>query len=1145
MVAARDLPRLLSMSWNVPTRLKRLGTTVTIVAMVWVGGPAEAEMIILRSGRVRVGRITSEDSKALHLTTGSTSGRREATIQRSGIRQILRGVEEAERIRDGRDLAILQRWAEGYFHAGLADSASRCVQRAMELDPSIGERPRKKGTAGFCLFWNRIVLQRRAGAFAQGGGSGLLEAAKWAHRAGLAAEAHSYLRRAWNAGHKSAEVSSLSSKWGFSLEPWIRLDLTAALDMTLFSRSTPDEGVAVQAREGKVFLTLPLSYDPTAGPWTLSKSSFRGRDMRGFYGLRSLRVRGGEPRLEAFSEQEPIYERLELKECEPPETGSERPKPKDRNNDSAKAPPARRPDLIGKNILGPRRMEGEDTVRDRPRLRTRTLRPSGWAALVVELPENATGLTFEWVDGLKEELDLGFLRQVRDPLSALVPGALTPGDPGVTTSAPGDRMPPAVAAIVGRLTGRSRAMAALAIRRLARIHEESRRFRESSLGGATVDGGPAWAARVDAAVVAAGARQESDINAAAWSYFTSRPVVGETVVGLMEKQKVRVQREWIKLIRSNSLDARSGELSAATELLGGILRSEDSSVCDAALDGLMQLDARAGEIGEELDWTFAGQVSREAQSRVLARLDHVADDDSARRLLRVLMNDVRPSTARPIADHARRLDIGVSLPDNPLFDQWDSLVEPAEQEGLLNVLAAVSLGDVVFSERFSEIIDEATDEDADEIVREAAFEVLIVQGRRRMEQTTGPRGSSQGRGGFPVLLSINAPDPLVDGLAGAGRRGSRRLRVEALAALVLMGYAETAAKCLVDGSEDQAEREALLEDLVTFDEEVAGSDGLPAMLGRLLRKGDLPSAKFILSHLSRLWADSPASARWRLLAAVKSGVDFDELSGLGSALRAPVAGKVARWLHALGHMTAQDRQRLASSTSAEEHLRRLEWINSRRGNLVDGRYGALAVVETVVAQGWPGPAEYDEVGDPLYRWGAPQRVTVTLESVTLSTSGEDDSYEVRWGRQVLGRGVARNYDHILRPSRYSPRLEDADQAYRGHDGWGWPDPANPTDLLDAAVGPAVLKDRPALANPVPGTMTLELGQYLRAALLEQRSLGDQDLEGLVPQTLRVTLRYAAFGSFYGVGQRRPLPRGQVPAGRRHLLNVMVVLERIE
>ena len=43
----------------------------------------------------------------------------------------------------------------------------------------------------------------------------------------------------------------------------------------------------------------------------------------------------------------------------------------------------------------------------------------------------------------------------------------------------------------------------------------------------------------------------------------------------------------------------------------------------------------------------------------------------------------------------------------------------------------------------------------------------------------------------------------------------------------------------------------------------------------------------------------------------------------------------------------------------------------------------------------------------------------------------------------------------------------------------------------------------------------------------------------------MTLRYAVFGSYYGVSVTRPLPRTLPSPSRRHLLNVMLILERMD
>jgi len=959
-----------------------------------------------------------------------------------------------------------------------------------------------------------------------------------------------------------AKMSLLAVQCGGHMEPWIRLDLTPALDSPLMTRTIQDEGATVAAQQGMVFLTLPLRYDRTAGPKTLTKASFRGRDMRGFYGLRCLSVHKGRLDLWAYEESEPVYERLELKgddggKSRKPKAESRKPKTESRKSKvEGRKSKGVRVNITGKNTLGPRRVDGKTTKRDRPKRRfPQTVRASGWAALVVEIPESATHLTFRWVDrgdgngpgeldGVVETLDLTFLQSVRDRLSFRVEKAPEEGRRGSV-------MPPDVSSILQRLTGKSSATAAVAIQRLQRLHREVKGLNLAEVPGAM----PAWMARVDAAVITAGARGEEDVRSAAWGYFAFQPSVSEETAAFLGRQGTRVQREWITLIQSNiskrdtaKWSARpqpevisrprdepasraEANISIATDLLGGILRSNSVSVCDSALEILLSL-------GRHVDWSLAKRTSETSQSLALSRLEAVTDEASARQLLSALLHDVRPAFAAKLATHARRLNVRISSPDDVLLTQWAAMDKPAEQAGLLKVLGAVSLGDLVYSQRLATIINNATADDAAGTVREAAFQMLVRQSRRRLE----PSGVG---GGFPVLVKADARDPLVDGLARAARMGSRQTRIEALAALVLMGHAESAAVSLVDGARDGTERGALLKQLVAFDAGVAHSDGLLAMLGHLLHEKNMSSVEFILSHLSDTWASTPDSQQWRRVAAVKAGIDFGALTRLGAASAQPASGEVAHWLYVLGHLTAQDRQRFASSSSVDGHMRCLKRADFRRGYLVDGRYGALAVLETVVARQHPEQAEDANPRHRHYRWGVPRRVTVVLPELRLETTNEDDTYQVLYGTQVLGQGLAKDSEKIRPPSSISPRLENPDEQLLGVNGWGWPDMIRSMKLNQAAVGPIVLPERHVSANPAPGTMTLDIGSCLLAAVREQRVFGKENVEGLVPTPCRMTLRYAAFGSFYGVGQRRNPPGRSASAGQRHLLNVMVVLERID
>ena len=76
-------------------------------------------------------------------------------------------------------------------------------------------------------------------------------------------------------------------------------------------------------------------------------------------------------------------------------------------------------------------------------------------------------------------------------------------------------------------------------------------------------------------------------------------------------------------------------------------------------------------------------------------------------------------------------------------------------------------------------------------------------------------------------------------------------------------------------------------------------------------------------------------------------------------------------------------------------------------------------------------------------------------------------------------------------------------------------------------------------------MTLDLTAYLRAGLAESGLFAAEDISEFVPESYKMTLRYAVFGSYYGVAVTRPLPRELPAPGRRHLINVMLVLERME
>lgn len=1128
---------------------RTLAVRIAVAAAVFAGHPCLGEMIVQEDEQIQVGRIIAESPSSLRLLTGSASGATEIIIRREEVEKRLRGEDELSCIRECLNTTELGRWTTGYYFAGLEDTADRCLNRLLELDASLSAEPKMVGAEAFRAYWNRAILQRRVTGEDQQNSVPLLRAARWARKAGLEEEARDFLRRAYTVDPESLEIPPLAAEWRVRLDPWLRLDLTPALRWSLVSEAIQDEGLEVSPRKNMRFLTLSLIYDYSPKARTLTRNSFQGSDMQGFYGFRPIWLRGGAPYLDPRQESEMVYERLETRRSQRPVVDQAAPVAEDAQEPSGAF------EIVGRNIFGPRKIDEAGETRSEPGERSRALEATRWLAIIVEIPQSQRTFTLEWGDGVRDEIDLDFLDLVRQPLSAL------------SHEAEGGRVaptmvPPAIGAILGRLSSPSTATACLALDRLARFFEE--------LGGAAV---PAWMATVDGAVLEAGTRQEEDIRTAAWSYFVQRPNLSEVTLAYFGRQPRYVQKQWIELIereiegriptsapaygaspttqqsRAATLIGGTESLSKAALLLGAALRSHNETVCNAALDGLMHL-------GDRVDWGMAENASETAHILALSRLDRLADQAAAERLLRAIMKDIRPATAAGIAAHARRLQISMASPADPLLLQWAQTTENDVEERLmlLRVLEAVDMGELVYSEPFADLLHAATDERGYASVREAAYTLVVRQAEMCWSKKAQARLSRSGTSRapqaaepaeFPTLVSITAQDPLLFGLTGAAQSAPHPVRIDALANLLFQGYAEEALNAVSENLRGGLGPETLLKDIVAAHPEVAYCDGLMALMGSMLRPDWAASGDYVLTYLRDAVATRVRPDYWRVFAAVKAGVDFEELNAL-----APLLSPVAKLTHEsllneLCHPTVQDRDRLLSQTDVAQRMAELRRIDLRRGYLVDGRYGVLAIIETTRSEGRPAIAGPKEGEMSHYRWRVPERLTIALSPVVLETDDTREGYRVLWGEQTLGEGRVKVTEGVRSPSKNSRRLEPPPELLLGTSGWGWPNPEKVNELLAPAEGPALLSVRRVPPRLSAGQMVLDGAPYLRAALRSQQVFGDEDVERLVPSPYMISLRYTAFGSYYGTGQRQALPRREtVVPGQRHLLNVMLVMERL-
>ncbi len=1073
--------RLLPLSAIVAAMMGALSTT-----------PASADLLRLQDGKFHAGRIIEDGGERIRFKTGTRSGPLELSLEKSEVAQIYRMLDEAQQIDQVMDAHQLQNWAAAYFHAELESPAIQCVRRARKLNPDIGERPLGKGSVGFQIFWNRMIFRELNSALLDRNATTVLRLARWAHEAGLDVETANTIRNAWCHDRSSKQIRELADAWRVNLESWAEVDLTSALTVSLFTTSLRDDGDSVTAGGGKHFLSIPIHYDRDAGPRVLSKSVLIGKERRVFYGIRVI---SGSPEHQPVDSLQggTVYERIELKG----------------GGDSSRQ-------LIIKNNLSPRISQEEGPSRERLKARAEGVRASGWALLIVETSMRAREITLSWGDGGFETIDLTYLRNVSRPL--LDPLRRTPESPEIRSS-------------LDRLDHNSGATAALALTQLAAV--------QSLL---PTDKRQAWAARVDSAIVSTAGRLEWQVRHAVWKYFADQETVFPVALRALRKKNALIKSGWIDMIQSHTKDGDAHSRTIAMQLLCAILHSKDRKICQSALDVLLTL-------GIEIDWNLVSTASETARLVALEHIGRLPREEAARMLI-ALMGSVTLSSADSLARSARSLNLILSDPRDPILTQWSSLKRREDRLALLTVLSSIDLGDLIYSRSFDAIMRDATSPAQSTRLSAEAFTTVIEQTRRRPPSSSrtgvgSPRGVA-----FPVLVQMDATDPVLRTLTEAAASGSQSLQQDALAALLLDGYAEQAEKALLAERRGAGELDDLLQSLMAR-EDVAVCNGFLALLGRLLSREHIESAGRIFSHLNDVVARSSASERWRILAAVKAGVNIKDLNELVVSLRPSRAVTASRWLHRLGHLTPQDRQRLAASHDPGVRLKQLQRIDQRRAKIVDGRYGVIAVIETCVFQSADSPPDEDNLRMHSVRWRMPRRTTLILPTLTIRSDDADNTYHVLWGDRLVGRGVPRARTLSIRgPGAFSFRLVNPGPALVGENGWGWPvsqrfgSPDDPRDF--AALGPAILPgNRPVLKKPTADFMTLKLTNYLRTALVASRLIKQEEATAFVPDGYAMTLRYAAFASYYGVGKTRPPPQKEPTAGQRHLLNMMLILERID
>jgi hypothetical protein len=890
-------------------------------------------------------------------------------------------------------------------------------------------------------------------------------------------------------------------------EPWAWIDLSPAINNALITESITDEGTAVVAEPEKAFLIIPIRYDPAGGNRVINRATFKSKDVHGFYGIRLLPDPTGQVDLEKLG-TDPIYEKWELKKNA---TG--------------------RGQVTARNSSPPRLAEKEKDPKARPPRRPSiTIPASGWLAVIIEIPKSMRKLSFGWAELSESQLDLGFIKHCRDPI---------PEPPRIAPDTKTPEPPAALLDIIKLIGGKNAPMEALAIRRLATVR-----------GQWSTQSDPELLNRIDRAVLESSLSPTQDVSVAVWFYLASESAVQPPTCWITPRSLERVaqapqkeQRSWLDLI-SNGLGLRttSAAWSGATwppnaepaslrvnciALLTSLLRCEDREIISSAWEILLT------RFAPNMDLAFLQKVSNPAGEALLDRIGSIKNRDFESSCIRALMNRLDVRNAKRIAAQARRMGIGLRQSDDPILLLWEGLTGNAQREAYLVMLTGLNLSEVRYAPRVAAIIDYCMSNSPSGDEKKAALRFLLKIG-----EFDGNNSEV-----FSLLIVRTAQDPVVRGLVHVLAMGEDKIALDAALSLIRRGFAEEAARTIVEKLDSSRQLKVIQTILNT---ENLPTDIRAAFAGFLLRSNAPELAAMALEHLSRVAGRVPAEDRWRLIAAVRAGVNPVELDQLAATLKGSPGTSALRWLHELGHMSAQDRQRLAGAKTPAERVSRLKEIDYRRARVVDGRYGAIAIVETMTARR---TAPSDDHPDGQLYWDVPRRVSLGLPEFQIDSSDEmheksSKPYRIRVGKTAIGQGVISDRPGIIgSPATFSIALGSLQWIPTLGGTAGVNAESQPPDPgQKEPIGPLFLATRRVLDPPRAGTMTIDLYTPLMEALTATKQLQRISTNSL-PRPWNITLRYAAFGSFYGVGEARSVSTEGAKDGDLMIRNVMIILER--
>ncbi|HUW84128.1 MAG TPA: hypothetical protein VMZ31_15190 [Phycisphaerae bacterium] len=819
------------------------------------------------------------------------------------------------------------------------------------------------------------------------------------------------------AGQTTAPADSAS---GEAQQPrTVELDFRYALQSPVLLYQFEDEGVMVEPRRNYAFLLAPFHYEVTERRYSISAGvrveTETGKRCRtlgiavagatgatGRFGKDAAPAgqRPGTPSsaldstFQLPSQSQPLYERIQVElrggEAILQWYNTRSPTPA-RGTDGGRAAQRPTPAPRGAGQTSDRRGEMPAT---------------GWAALLIEYPQEASKLTVQFRGDPPETIDLALISLVQ-----------APADRSARTWEDGNELA-TLAQQVGRYAASGdAAMARLAVAWLAQVLNDYRPTpdpQQPDLAVPTIEGG----------LLVGVANPDQMAAQWAWSALSARQSLSSIAIQFIAQQADQtVLKRLVSLIgqelagtgqqadqdsvggarRPDRRQMRSGDQDVSLTVPSALPDSQASPACFAALQAILQ--SRHTDVVTEAIRLILTDATKQsiaclalvppgAAEIALAELANVTSQEVKTTAVKTMLLTPSPALMKQIAEAGTGWALTISDPQDPLLAQPVQTHDRQKQITILRLLQKADMQAVLDSSQFRDLIEALTGALAAEDVRREAYLLLATQwlkaGGAATPAQSFDRVDRAGRGGRSGVGGGSLEQLLLEALA----QSDKAVQKQAAAALLKTGRVAP----LIDQLSTRVpvtQVASLLSELAADLELRVNADTL-TLFGAMLGHSDPNIGREALSAIDKAYGDSgyPEHERWRIRLAVKRRLAIDGLAQRLGDAKPEIAGMAATISGRLSGTPIPP----GDAKKAAEQLRQAD---TARAADPTGTYHLL--VTTVVNK-----PEF-ELADVPGRSGVKELTQLRWRQVRASASGmvtiskqADGTYPVAWDGKVIG-----------------------------------------------------------------------------------------------------------------------------------------------